>query len=245
MSTSETAPASNAMLSVRNLTSGYGRTRILTDISLDVSDLEIVAIVGRNGVGKSTFMKTVMGLNRAMSGTIRYAGSEITTLPAHRRAQGGIGYFPQGRGIFPRLTVEENLLMGELINSGSNGKKSPDIAYEYFPRLGERRNQRAGTLSGGEQSMLAIGRVLVGQPKLLLLDEPSEGIQPSIVHQIGEDLLRINRELDVSVLMVEQNIELIRHVAQRGYVIDKGQLIARIDRETIVEQEKMARYLAV
>jgi branched-chain amino acid transport system ATP-binding protein len=232
------------MLAADGLSSGYGHTVILNDISVRVGATEIVAIIGRNGVGKSTLMKTLMGLVPAKSGGIRFADEVITTLPAHLRARRGIGYIPQGRGIFPGLSVEENLVMGELIHA-DGAEKSLQIAFDYFPRLGERRKQRAGTLSGGEQSMLAIGRVLVGRPRLMLLDEPSEGIQPSIVHQIGEDILRINRELGVPVLFVEQNIELIRHVATRGYVMDKGTIVAQLARDEIRDQDAITRFLTV
>lgn len=232
------------MLRISNVVGGYGRTMILRDIDVQVEPGEIVAIIGRNGVGKSTLMKAVIGLIRPATGSIGFKGQNVSHLPADRRAHLGMGYVPQGRGIFPGLTVEENLTMGELINT-NRARKSLDLAYRYFPRLAERKRQKAGTLSGGEQSMLALGRILVGQPDLMLLDEPSEGLQPNIVRQIGDDLKRINQELGTTVLFVEQNLGLIIHLAQRGYVMDKGTVTASLGAQDIVSQDALTGHLAI
>lgn len=236
------APA--PMLEAKSLCSGYGTTPILFDASITVSRGEIIAIVGRNGVGKSTLMKTLMGLINTTSGQLMFDSADITKLSAHKRARAGIGYVPQGRGVFPTLTVEENLTVGFSINS-DGADKSLDIAFEYFPRLHERRSQKAGSLSGGEQSMLALGRALVGRPRMLLLDEPSEGIQPNIVRSIGEDIRKINEEMNVPVLFVEQNLQLISAIAHRGYVIDKGRITRELAHADITDQELMTKSLAL
>lgn len=243
--TAMNAVASVPMLDASRVTTGYARTVIVRDVSLVIEPGEIVSIVGRNGVGKTTLMKAIIGLLPLQHGALMLDGQAISTMPAHDRARIGIGYVPQGRGVFPGLTVEENLQMGQLINSRTGARHPHDMAYQYFPRLQERRRQRAGTLSGGEQAMLAIGRALIGQPRLILLDEPSEGLQPNLVQQIGEDLARINAELGTTVLFVEQNIELIMNLSQRGYVMDKGQIRAELNGADIKDQATLVRYLAV
>lgn len=233
-----------ALLEVRDVVAGYGSGDILQGISLKIGRGEIVATIGRNGVGKSTLMKTIIGLLAPRSGSIWFNEVAITNLRADQRAALGIGYVPQGREVFPELTVEENLFMGEGIN---RAKEVPryDLVYEYFPILRERRRQAAGTFSGGQQQMLAIGRALVGRPELLLLDEPSLGIQPNIVREIGESLIRLNRDEGLSILLVEQNLGLISHVSQRAYAMDKGRIVAKLSADALKRREELAEHLAI
>ena len=235
---------SGALLDVQDLVAGYGTGDILQGVTLDIWPGEMVATVGRNGVGKSTLMKTIIGLLSTRRGSIYLRGESITHLRADQRAALGIGYIPQGREIFPELSVEENLMMGETINSAKQSLRY-DLVYEYFPILRERRRQVAGTFSGGQQQMLAIGRALVGRPTLLLLDEPSLGIQPSIIQEIGQALVRLNREEGLTILLVEQNMRLIEHVAIRAYAMDKGRIVASLTREMLKDRETLAEYLAV
>ncbi|MBS75164.1 ABC transporter ATP-binding protein [Variovorax sp.] len=222
MNTTET------VLEIRGLQAGYGATPILQGVDLAVGKGEIVALIGRNGVGKTTTMRCLMGLLRTRGGGIRFLGRDIETLASDARARLGIGYVPQGREVFPRMTVAENLMVGELIG-GPRGKKQPELVYQYFPRLAERRDQLAGTMSGGEQQQLAIGRALVGNPALMLLDEPSEGIQPSIVQLICDVLRAIRRDLGTTILFVEQNLDTILDVGERAYVMEKGRIVGRIE----------------
>jgi branched-chain amino acid transport system ATP-binding protein len=233
-----------ALLDVNALAAGYGSGDILQGVSLEVGAGEIVAVIGRNGVGKSTLMKVVIGLLPARSGSVSLGGIPINGLRADQRAAKGIGYVPQGREVFPELSVEENLMMGETIN---RAKRSPryDLVYEYFPVLRERRRQAGGTFSGGQQQMLAIGRALVGHPELLLLDEPSLGIQPSIVQEIGETLVRLNRQEGLTILLVEQNTRLIERMAQRAYAMDKGRIVANLAQDVLKQRELLVEYLAV
>jgi urea transport system ATP-binding protein len=235
---------SGALLSVQNLVAGYGSGNILQGVTLEIWPGEMVATIGRNGVGKSTLMKTIIGLLSTRRGSIYLEGESITHLRADQRAALGIGYAPQGREIFPELTVEENLMMGETINRAKRALRY-DLVYEYFPILREQRRQVAGTFSGGQQQMLAIGRALVGSPNLLLLDEPSLGIQPSIIQEIGQALVRLNREEELTILLVEQNMRLIEHVAVRAYAMDKGRIIASLTREMLQDREALVEYLAV
>ena len=222
MNTTET------VLEIRGLQAGYGATPILQGVDLAVGKGEIVALIGRNGVGKTTTMRCLMGLLRTRGGGVRFLGRDIETLTSDARARLGIGYVPQGREVFPRMTVAENLMVGELIG-GPRGKKQPELVYQYFPRLAERRDQLAGTMSGGEQQQLAIGRALVGNPALMLLDEPSEGIQPSIVQLICDVLRAIRRDLGTTILFVEQNLDTILDVGERAYVMEKGRIVGRIE----------------
>lgn len=222
----------------------YGQASILNEVSLSVADEEIVGIIGRNGVGKTTLIKTVIGILSTEAGNVYYQGENINSLTANERAQEGIGYIPQGRDVFPDLTVEQNIQMGLSINE----HKSEDLVdevYEYFPRLEERRKQKAGTMSGGEQQMLAIGRALAGNPDLLLLDEPSEGIQPSIVQQITRDIKQINEELGIAILFVEQNLQMIQSLSDRSYVIDNGRIKTELSESDLDNKQEIAEYLTL
>jgi len=233
-----------AILSVQGLHAGYGRTPILHGIDFRVDQGEIVAIVGRNGAGKSTLMKSLIGLLPATQGSISFARTDVTREPANARAVRGIGYIPQGRHVFPRLTVAENLAMG--LGIGGRGReKQLELVLKTFPILRDRHGQKAGTLSGGEQQQLAIGRALIGNPDLMLLDEPSEGIQPSIVSQIARNMRELNREIGLSVLFVEQNIDMILSMAQRCYVMDKGRIVGQVAPEQLADDSVVRKYLAV
>ena len=231
-------------LALDAVTSGYGGIPIVREVSLEVGTGEIVAIVGRNGVGKTTLIETIAGLLPVMGGGITFRGKDVTRSDARGRARLGMGYVPQGRGIFSRLSVEENLRMGELVGGGRAAAAFGRV-YEWFPHLAERRRQRAGTLSGGEQQMLAIGRILVGQPSILLLDEPSEGIQPTIVEQIADVIAELNRDDALTVLLVEQNIDLVCAIAQRCIVVDKGATAATLSPDELADPEVARQYLAI
>jgi urea ABC transporter ATP-binding protein UrtE len=232
------------LLSTLKLRAGYGGKPVLQGIDMDVREGEIVAVIGRNGVGKSTLMKTLIGLLPPTEGSIVLKGQDVSTLVAHRRARLGIGYVPQGRDVFPRMSVEENLKVGEMIG----GKIAPDDyerIYATFPILAERRAQQAGTMSGGQQQQLAIGRVMIGNPSLILLDEPSEGIQPSIVQDIARTIVDLNKRTNVTIIVVEQNLDMIRAMAQRCYVMDKGRIVAELTPADLDDRDIVRRYLAV
>lgn len=234
------------ILDVSSLASGYGRTRILNGIGFRAERGEVLAVIGRNGVGKTTLMKTLIGLLPVMSGSIRFDGEDIAGMTAARRAQRGVGYVPQGRGIFGRMTVAENLASGETVGSTVGGTvRNFERVFKFFPRLKERLAQKAGTMSGGEQQQLAIGRILIGSPKLILLDEPSEGIQPNIIQEIGRIIRRLSAEEGLTVIIVEQNLELIEASADRCLVMDKGAIIAEIEPRELSEPQTAKKYLAI
>jgi branched-chain amino acid transport system ATP-binding protein len=211
------------LLTVEDLHAHYGKSHILHGVSLQVDAGEIVCLLGRNGVGKSTTLKSIMGLVAPSRGCVVWKGAPIAGLPAYRVAQLGLGYVPEERRIFPTITVRENLLMGIKRGAGSAGWTAERV-YEFFPRLKERERQRAGTLSGGEQQMLTMGRTLMGNPELLLVDEPTEGLAPMIIEQV-ERILGAIHQSGIPVLLVEQSMETALALAQRVYVMSKGQIV--------------------
>jgi len=231
------------MIELDGVRAGYGETPILRDVDISVRAGEIVGVIGKNGVGKTTLVKTVVGLLEPDEGTVTFDGKDVTDRPPHERARMGIGYIPQGREIFPDLTVEQNLRMGETVNEDSDRVLYEQV-YEYFPILEDRRDQKGGTLSGGQQQMLAIARALISNPDLLLLDEPSEGIQPSIVRQISEDMRAINEDLGTTILFVEQNFQVIRGMADRCYAMERGTIVDEVAADDL-DAETLASYLAV
>jgi urea ABC transporter ATP-binding protein UrtE len=216
------------MLQLRNVSAGYGRTPVLHDITADVAEGELVALLGRNGVGKTTLLRTITGEIAATGGEIHISGRPVTRLKAHQRARAGVAYVPQGRQIFADLTVLENLQVAGYAARKPGWQAIVDELLEDFPILKEKRDQNGGSLSGGQQQILALGRALVTKPDLLLLDEPSEGIQPSIVQQIAREIKDINARRGITVIIVEQNLEFAASVADVAYVMDKGEIVQKL-----------------
>lgn len=213
------------MLAIKGLNQFYGGSHTLWDVDLEVPAGSRMCLMGRNGMGKTTLLKCIMGLQPVSSGTAMFEGTDLIRSSAEQRARLGIGYVPQGREIFPQLTVAENLQIG--LGMRKNGaRKVPDRIFDLFPVLAQMLNRRGGDLSGGQQQQLAIGRALVLEPKLLILDEPTEGIQPNIVHEIGDIVLKLNREEGLAVLLVEQKLPFARRVASAFCILDKGRRVA-------------------
>ena len=223
------------MLKVENLNQFYGESHTLWDVNLNVLAGSCTCLMGRNGVGKTTLLKSIMGLLPVESGSINLDGDELTNKPVELRAYKGIGYVPQGREIFTQLSVEENLRVG-LLARGDGLKEIPDFVFEIFPVLKQMLNRRGGDLSGGQQQQLAIGRALTLDPKILILDEPTEGIQPNIVHEIGDIIIRLNKEKRLTILLVEQKLPFARRVAQNFCILDKGRSVAADDMENLGER---------
>jgi urea transport system ATP-binding protein len=229
------------MLQIRGLTQYYGGSNVLRGIDLDVPRGSCVALLGRNGVGKTTLLRCIMGMLETRSGTVRFDGKDLMKLSSFERARLGIGYVPQGREIFPRLTVAENIAVGE---SAARGPTAPsEELFALFPALQAMQGRRGGDLSGGQQQQLAIIRALVARPSLLLLDEPTEGIQPSLVKDI-ERVLRLLQERGMTILLVEQYVEFARSLAQEYAILDRGEVVGR-GRVADLRPEEMRRHLAV
>jgi urea transport system ATP-binding protein len=215
------------MLEVKNLRVNYGESEIIGGVDLVVPSGRVVCLMGRNGVGKTTMLKALMGTLKVRTGSILFDGADMTTMPPHQRARAGIGYVPQGRGIFPYLTVFENLCMGfESVPGARIDPDGIDRMYATFPILKQMSRRVAGTLSGGQQQQLAIARALVRRPRLLLLDEPTEGIQPSIMHEIEDVIVSLQQQGDMAILLVEQFVDFALGVAEHFYVMQTGRIVA-------------------
>ena len=215
------------MLQASDLRAGYGSAAVLHGINLSLAAGERAAILGRNGVGKTTLMRALSGDISSTGGTLTFQGTDLMPLRPHERARLGIAHVPQGRDIFPKLTVAENLKVGAAAVRGPADAKLDEV-YDEFPLLAERRRARGGSLSGGQQQILALARALVSEPKLLLLDEPSEGIQPSVLDEIAEAIDHINLARGITVLVVEQNLDFAARIAERGLIMDKGEIIENV-----------------
>jgi branched-chain amino acid transport system ATP-binding protein len=238
------AAAAEPLLSLRGVKAYYGNVIALKGVDLDINEGEIVALIGANGAGKSTLMMTIFGDPRAREGAIRFAGRDITALPTHEIAKLRIAQAPEGRRIFSRMTVMENLQIGATVTGPASFRADLDRVFALFPRLAERCNQRGGTLSGGEQQMLAIGRALMSRPRLILLDEPSLGLAPLLVHQIFAAIHQLNLRDKLTVFLVEQNAFHALKLAHRGYVIVNGEIaLSGSGRELLQRPEVRAAYL--
>jgi urea transport system ATP-binding protein len=229
------------MFKVSNLASGYGQSQVIHDLSFEVGKQEIVAVMGRNGMGKTTLFKTLMGVLPTRGGKVAVDGTEISTMESHERVASGIAYVPQGRMIFPSMTVLENIQTGL---PASAGGKVPDELYALFPVLYDMRGRRGGNLSGGQQQQLAIARALATNPKVLLLDEPTEGIQPSIIKDIARSLKEIRKIRELTIIVSEQVLSFTLEIADRFFVIDKGRFAYEDTREN-VDAATISRYLSV
>ena len=219
----------------------YGSIHALKGISIDVFEGEIVTLIGANGAGKSTTLRSINGLNRPREGTIKFQGRDITSTPAHEIVKRGIAQSPEGRRLFPRMSVLENLEMGAFQRTDRSAfRQDMDRVFTLFPRLSERKTQKAGTMSGGEQQMLAIGRALMAQPKLLLLDEPSMGLAPIFVERIFETIVEVNKQ-GTSILLVEQNALMALDTANRGYVLETGRIALADDAKALRENEQVRK----
>ena len=222
------------MLSLSHISFSYGLVQILDDVSIEVPKAKVVCVMGRNGVGKTTLMRNIVGLEKASKGSVTLDGRDISKVPARRRAQSGLALVPQGRMIFPRLTVKENLEVG--LSARTDGRRTiPEEIYELFPVLKEMGARQGGNLSGGQQQQLAIGRALVGEPRVLLLDEPTEGIQPNIIQAIGQVLLRLVSEKEMTVVLVEQYVDFIKEFGDHFYIMNRGRVVANGDTPQLSE----------
>ena len=222
------------MLSLSHISFSYGLVQILDDVSIEVPKAKVVCIMGRNGVGKTTLMRNIVGLEKASKGSVTLDGRDISKVPARRRAQSGLALVPQGRMIFPRLTVKEHLEVG--LSACTDGRRTiPEEIYELFPVLKEMGARQGGNLSGGQQQQLAIGRALVGEPRVLLLDEPTEGIQPNIIQAIGQVLLRLVSEKEMTVVLVEQYVDFIKEFGDHFYIMNRGRVVANGDTPQLSE----------
>lgn len=230
------------MLNVVDLHLHYGASHALRGVSLEAMPGRISCVLGRNGVGKSSLLRTIMGINTASGGEVRWEGAVLGRMPPYDRARRGIGYVPQGREIFPRLTVAENLEAG--LAAASRGAKIPDDVFLLFPVLGDMLKRRGGDLSGGQQQQLAIARALVAKPRLLILDEPTEGIQPSIIKDIGRVLKRLASDAGMAILLVEQYFDFARDLADRFFVMDRGEVVLSGEGADMTDA-KIRRYLTV
>ena len=231
------------MLEVNAVSVSYGKSRIVNNVSFAVDSSEKLAILGRNGVGKTTLLKSLIGLLPMQTGTLRLGDRNLTAMKAYERACNGISYVPQGREIIPNLTVQENLELGALAHTKAVRERMAEV-FDYFPILPEHLHRKGGVLSGGQQQQLAIARALMSHPKALLLDEPTEGIQPNVVAEIGNILKRIHKTLQIPIVIVEQNLKFARRLADRFLIIQKGEIVAGGAMETLSD-EIILRYLTV
>jgi branched-chain amino acid transport system ATP-binding protein len=229
-----------ALLEVEDIHAHYGAIEALSGVSITVEEGEVVTLIGSNGAGKTTTLRAISGLTPASSGTVRFAGNEITREPAQHIVGRGIALAPEGRHVFPRMTVRENLDLGAHIRRGPEVAKDLERVYSLFPRLSERERQKAGMMSGGEQQMLAIGRALMARPRLLMMDEPSMGLAPVLVERIYETIGEINRS-GVAILLVEQNANYALDTAKRGYVLETGRVVLSDDSSRLRDDPEVKR----